>query len=678
MKTISALLGVFLAFAISLQAQNPPPFRQTPTLLGKPNSPKFHQPLPVQQNLAAIAIPQAKVAGVSPAACPESSASLCGFIPVPLDRSHPRGAQIQIYFELYPHTGPGPAQSAILANLGGPGVTTTGLRDYLQFFFASNLDAHDLLLVDDRGRGLSATIDCEELQHGTADFAPSETDCAAQLGTAASRYGTGDIAEDMEVVRKTLGYDQIDYFGASYGGADVTAYAVRFGKHLRSAVMDAPLSTPGMEELLRLHYRTNADLRMVRLDCQRSLLCSQDQSDPDQTLANLIQSIRQHPVEGDGHDVFGNVVHVRVDEDALLNFVVTYPSGAFVNTGEILAAGDALKRGDTVPLLRLAAEGYFTLVGDSGDPTFNSAGAFYATACMDAIEPWDWSAPVPDRMEQYSEAVAELPANYYFPFSRVAANSVLFSNAGKQCFWWEQPTPPTPIAPAHANYPAVPVLVLDGDLDNRVPYEETNQVAALFPNSTNVIVAGAGHEATGWTSCASNMASLFIETLQPGDASCAATPEVVWPAVGRFPLTVANARPASPDSSGTNQIATAERKTVSVAVATAIDALQRSLLNFGDGVGLRGGTFHTDYFGATFITSTTLTNCQFAADLIVNGTIAWGYDNSIEADLTVSGSGTAGGTLHFTGFFENPGAIGNFMVSGSLGGKNVAVLVPEA
>ena len=66
-------------------------------------------------------------------------------------------------------------------------------------------------------------------------------------------------------------------------------------------------------------------------------------------------------------------------------------------------------------------------------------------------------------------------------------------------------------------------------------------------------------------------------------------------------------------------------------------------------------------------------------DLIVNGTLIWGFDNSIVADLTVSGPGTGrGGSLHVTGFWENPGPIGNFSVAGTLDGKQVAVLVPEA
>ena len=80
---------------------------------------------------------------------------------------------------------------------------------------------------------------------------------------------------------------------------------------------------------------------------------------------------------------------------------------------------------------------------------------------------------------------------------------------------------------------------------------------------------------------------------------------------------------------------------MTVAVATATDAMQRSIIGRGDGVGLRGGTFHTDYSGSW---TTTLTNCSFARDVTVSGTATWDVPGLFAADLTVSGSGTAGGT----------------------------------
>ena len=61
---------------------------------------------------------------------------------------------------------------------------------------------------------------------------------------------------------------------------------------------------------------------------------------------------------------------------------------------------------------------------------------------------------------------------------------------------------------------------------------------------------------------------------------------------------------------------------------------------------------------------------------MLNG-ISWGA--ALEADLTVSGPGTAGGTLNVVGTWQAPNhRVGDFMVTGTLGGQQVAVLVPQA
>jgi hypothetical protein len=213
--------------------------------------------------------------------------------------------------------------------------------------------------------------------------------------------------------------------------------------------------------------------------------------------------------------------------------------------------------------------------------------------------------------------------------------------------------------------------------------EEVRKVAALFPGSTFVTVAEAGHETISWTQCSANLQSQFFETLQVGVTSCTETPETVWPALGRFPLIAANARPADVDPNENNEIGQSERKVVTVAVATAVDGLKRTTLNTlppggsVSGAGLRAGTFQSTV-DASGNQTTALTNCAFAKDVTVNGTVVWGANRSFVADLMVSGTGTAGGNLHVEGTWEAPGPVGNFRVSGTLGGHQVAVLVPEA
>ncbi len=166
------------------------------------------------------------------------------------------------------------------------------------------------------------------------------------------------------------------------------------------------------------------------------------------------------------------------------------------------------------------------------------------------------------RKEEYAEAVAALPPNYFAPFSKAPPTGLLFSNFGKDCLWWQMPTPSSPVVLRHSVYPEVPTLVLDGDLDNQVPFVEAR--ANLFPHSTFFTITGAGHLTIGWSQCSLNLVSEFVETLQVKDTSCARSPETVWPAVGRFPVRSRDAHPAEVDPKGVNEIGLSERKAVTV------------------------------------------------------------------------------------------------------------------
>jgi hypothetical protein len=422
-------------------------------------------------------------------------------------------------------------------------------------------------------------------------------------------------------------------------------------------------------------YSNAAVPREVRLDCLRSPTCSVDHPNPDAELDRLIRTVRRKPVQGSAQDANGNVIPVDFNE-VVLNSIATGPNGAYLDTGELLAAAESLRHGDELPLLRLGAEGFTPLLTDYGDPAVLSVAAYVATACVDSQMPYDWSSSPQVRLMQYADAVSDLPPDYFAPFSK-AASTTEQTLPDRACLFWEEPSPPTPVVPPGATYPKVPTLAFNSDIDPVVSIELAAQTADLFPESTLVVIPDGMHEPVESNQCAAGLATHFIETLEVGDTSCAQTPEIVWPALGRFPLVAEDARPAEIDPAGGNQVGPRERKVVTVAVATAVDALKRSTIGSGNGVGLRAGKLKTNY-GPNGGQTTTLKNCAFTNDVTVNGTLTWGSDLAFVADLTVSGTGTAGGTLHVEGTWEAPGPVGNFKVSGTLGGRQVAVLVPEA
>lgn len=227
-----AVVTVIVALAVPAFLAAQQPYRDLPVFKRRPAQAQPHTAHTAERP----GFPVSASGNIVPTRCPPDALALdpsvsCGFVPVPLERNHPAGETINIYFELYPHTNAGPAESAIVPNLGGPGPSTTANRSGWLGFFGPNLDAHDLLLIDDRGRGPSGTIgitNCRALQHGTVtSFDKALAECAADLGDDNSHYGTGDIAQDIEAVRAALGYDKLDYHGGSYGGVDAIAYATR-------------------------------------------------------------------------------------------------------------------------------------------------------------------------------------------------------------------------------------------------------------------------------------------------------------------------------------------------------------------------------------------------------------------------------------------------------------------
>src|ERR1700755_2621819 len=163
----------------------------------------------------------------------------CGTVAVPLDRANPASATIPIAFQLTPHSDPGPAVSKIVMSNGGPGLSNLLSDPIWRDRLAGALKTHDLIAIDHRGIGQSAAIDCPALQHVKGNQLDAARARGTSLGAASDRYGSGDVADDVDDVRAALGVDKIDYYGVSYGGVDVRAYAYRHPDPLHAAVLDS-------------------------------------------------------------------------------------------------------------------------------------------------------------------------------------------------------------------------------------------------------------------------------------------------------------------------------------------------------------------------------------------------------------------------------------------------------
>lgn len=610
--------------------------------------------------------------------CADDPAWLCGSVTVPLDRAHPADRKIDIGFEILPHSGPGPgAHDAIIVTAGGPGIATTPDRGYWQFLMGPLLEERDLLLVDSRGTGKSAPIDCPELQSGVSDsraeFIAAVGACGEQLGEDADRYGNGDVALDVEAVRRTLGYPRLSYYGPSYGSVAVQAYAVRFPERVRVAVVDAglPVADFAHSDTWGLDF-PRAMARTTALGCLQapSPACAAAQPRARQALADLARMVREHPVDGTAGDLSGTLRSVHVDELTLIEMLTAGFPGV-MNAGELAAVSAALSRGDEQPLIRLAAE-LFQEGGEPPDPAFFSDGANAAAFCNDLDFVWHRRDSVSVKRDKFRQGVRDLGPDRFAPFSNGAWFEYFFPD---YCLLWPAPDRFVPAVPREATVTGTPALLMGGQIDVNVPAKTTRRLLGVFLDATYVNFAGAAHTPAAWSDCARTVMQRFIRTLRAGNTSCAKEPAFRPPAVPDFPLKAGQAAPARSRAGDASTVR--DRKVATIAVQAAIDAFLRSFRTpFPSGTvrGLRAGTVDYSYGDGAGIHE--LHGVRFSRDVVVDGTMRWGYDAVMTMTLTVDGPGGHDGMLEATGTYGFGEPYRDFRVTGEIGGRALAAKVP--
>ncbi len=613
----------------------------------------------------------------------------CGSVSLPLDRAHPSGTTIAIAFQLFPATDTSsPAVSTIVASNGGPGGPNIAAAGLWLFLLQPVLAHHNFLAIDHRGIGESQAIDCPALQHVLGNQLAAARACGAQLGAAAYRYGSGDVADDIDAVRRALHIDKIDYYGVSYGAVDVRAYAYRYPDHLRSAILDSPYNS---KDAAFTRTLPTAMARISVLVCRRSPSCNAGNPDAPEIFDRLVESLRKHPFSGVGYNADGRPLTLRADESALLGVLYNnyFAAPAFVNQGEIFAAAKALQRGDRTPLLRLIAES--PAPGDFGDPAAGgpSVGADYAVFCADSVFPWDKSAPEATRAAQYRKALAQLPANASAPFSVttwagfVASQPVLLIPGANACVPWPKPTRPLPPFPADAKFPSnVPALLLGGGLDY-LDVKSERTLIPLFPGAKFVTVQNAGHVTTFWNPCATSIAVSFLATLQTGDTRCAADTRgpmnlpgstagiLQLQGVSRFPASASRAIPARPVAARHGHNSSLDRKVAAVAWSTVVDAVYRLPRMTGTtGRGLRGGIITVKVTGGS--AAIDYRSAKFTGDVAVTGHATLSPSNVLAATVTVAGPHGRSGRLIISATLWDP-AHPVATITGTLRGHRIAV-----
>lgn len=546
----------------------------------------------------------------------------CGSIERAWDTQRPHLGRLTVGFAYRPAAAD-PARTprgVLVPHEGGPGYATTASASWFADMYGSLLTTHALLLVDERGSGLSEPIVCPDLDAGLVPYVRAVGQCGRSLGERSDLYSSRDSADDLAAVLDALRIDRIDMYGDSYGTFFGQVFAGRHPDRLRTLVLDGAYPTYGENAW----YPTQGPAlrRALRAVCDRSPACARG-DDPLGQLRELLARVRRAApaVRAPGGD--GRMHRVDVTPAALtaVAFNATYLPTTYE---EFTAAVRTALRGDLLPIGRLIAEYYFS--GESAPPPAEySDGMATAVTCMDYPQLFDLRASLDARRAQYSDAIAamqERRPGLYAPF-RIREYLRSGWSLPQMCLEWPAPTRPFGPPRPPGGYATIPVLVLSGELDTITTAAEGDLVAGQFPGARHIVVSNTTHVAAGGGagSCGAYLVRQMVRTADASsvDDGCAAEVRPLV-ALGAFPERLAQ---LTTD--------TGWRRLARGAVATAADVLRRWDQSWaGYGEGLRGGTWK---WGAPV----RLRGVRFVTDLPVTGTIATDGDTRI-ARLTVPGA----------------------------------------
>lgn len=395
---------------------------------------------------------------------------LCGTIHVPLEREDPDLGLIGIAFAVLPATEPPQGErKAILGIEGGPGYGSIGSAASYQALLGDALVTRDLITVDARGTGGSDPIDCPDLQQGTTRENIGVAACADQLGERWGSYRTSAIVDDFDSVLESLGYGKVEVYGDSYGTYAAQSFAFRHPDRVEKVALDSAYPVRGESAWYPTIWQTG--IRSLGIVCRRTPGC---QGDAGKRLDLFVRKLRR-----DGYSA-GPFLD-------LLAGAGYSPPGSYREINYIVASDLA---GNSTPYFDAMRQG----PSDGGSPSAYSKGMEAAVSCNDYPLLWDKESDQGDRYREMLDEVQGYPDKGAFsPFTpREIALSQTFLYLG--CV--SAPAPDRfyePPAAEDAEAPDVPVLVVNGELDNVTSPGEGQMVADLFPDSRLFIVPNAGH-----------------------------------------------------------------------------------------------------------------------------------------------------------------------------------------
>jgi len=457
------------------------------------------QPAPAAQGSGRIALNECRLEHPLRLA---SVAARCGEIAVAEDRSEPHGAQITLRFAIIPALNRAARAAPLFVLAGGPGQSATDLYVSFAGAFARTNRSHDIVLLDQRGTGRSEPLRCDYADdwRDSADameqIRRATRVCLAKYGDRVRNYTTSIAVQDLEELRRALGYGPVNLYGASYGTRVAQLYMRRHAAAVRAVILDGvtyPEQTIGVDT----PQDGERALMQIVARCRDSRGCAEAYPQLPAELDALRRSFgaERRPIAV--ADPLTGATQTIEFNRLLLGAALRLLSYSASQTALMPALIHQAALGNFAPL---AAQPIMTAKQISGEL---ASGMQNTVICSEDAPFFNVSASDRARLMRTYQGTDQLDA------------------LGEICALW----PKGPVdADLHAPLSSeIPVLLLSGEADPVTPPADAERARRGLKNSRHLVLAGEGHGQLA-TGCVPRLIAQFLDRPDPQglDAECLA------------------------------------------------------------------------------------------------------------------------------------------------------------
>jgi pimeloyl-ACP methyl ester carboxylesterase len=384
---------------------------------------------------------------------------------------------------------------------GGPGQTASA--DAGPWVQSPLNQERDIVLVDNRGTSPAHALDChlngslDNLQGYLEPIFTPETfrRCRAELEGKAdlTRYLTSDYVDDLDEVRRALGYGQINIQGGSYGSRVALLYLRQYPQNARTAFVTSVAPITWRNPLYQA-ADAQAALDSVFVLCARDAGCASAFPDVRREFDETMERLRREPAHVTvQHPETGADVPLVIDANAFAEGlrVMTY----------------SWENARTLPLLLHRAYGgdYGPFAGaalgsNAGLRDMLRFGLLMSTVCAEDVQ----------RIRE--EDVARETRGTYLGDLRVRMQMAACAE------WPRRPLPAGYTDPVRAD---VPTLLISGAYDPATAPRWGDEAARTLTHSLHLVLPG-GHSAD--SECGDRILLQFLDrgSVEGLDTSCIA------------------------------------------------------------------------------------------------------------------------------------------------------------